>query len=112
MIRARGKFYVKRKSFAISFHQHIESETLAIQCKFLITSAFLPDLPDGPRYKGMATLLSLRCCCSIEEATRSASEMKREGWDGSLSSSNIAFLPFLFPFHRIIVIRLRMHSLF
>ena len=41
----------------------------------------------------MATLLLLRCC-SIEEATRSASEMKREGWDGSLSSSNCPAVPF------------------
>ena len=31
----------------------------------------------------MATLFLV----TIEEATRSASEMKREGWDGSLSSS-------------------------
>lgn len=46
------------------------------------------DLPDGPRnplYGNMPLGFKIS---PIEEATRSASEMKREGWDGSLSSSN------------------------
>jgi len=37
------------------------------------------------------SFLRFRLFFSIEEATRSASEMKREGWDGSLSSSNLFF---------------------
>ncbi len=46
------------------------------------------DLPDGPRNPLYGNMPLGFTISPIEEATRSASEMKREGWDGSLSSSN------------------------